>query len=267
MGLKQSYTNIAGYFNNNPGAKYSFGGGACFIGATLTGISVTPFAVKLVNEYKSKKDKNKKDFAILFGKLSLIYTPTIALTILGCNNLDKSCKTYEKQIAAATTAYMITDKAYREYKDKIKEKLSEKKEKQVHDEIVQKNLNEAENPEDSGKEISVIDNGELLCEIAKTKRFFRATPETVYKVEKELSDRFSQTKGETWVSFNDMYDMLGMDRDDLGDYLGWDVDSGIEWSYSYCIRGNNEKCLVIDFDFRIDPLIKNIGGYSEYAYM
>jgi hypothetical protein len=57
-------------------------------------------------------------------------------------------------------------------------------------------------------------------------------------------------KGEEYVSLNDFYDELGVDRIDVGEDLGWNVgrDGKIVVTTSATIAKNNIPCVVIHYE-------------------
>jgi hypothetical protein len=54
-----------------------------------------------------------------------------------------------------------------------------------------------------------------------------------------------------YVSLNELYDELGIDRTAVGDDLGWSVDKLIDIGFSSQIADNGEPSIVLDY--RVAP--------------
>ena len=270
MSLTDVARSTVGYLDIHKGGSLAFGGCVAFVGATACGIAVTPTAAKLVRTHKAKEDKKRGDTAKLVGKVAALYLPAIGLTVGGCVLVNKSCQTYRAQIATATAsaaaameAYRLTKKELEDYREQVKEEVGEKKEKKIHDDMVEKEANA--NPPTG----PAPNDGKIWCKIVKTGEWFQATPEDVHKTEKYLADRFSFLGCEAWVSFNDMRSELDIPLVPCGEYFGWDCEHGIDWEYSWGMLDNGDKFLAIDFDYQVDPKICNSSDvkFSDMADM
>ena len=53
---------------------------------------------------------------------------------------------------------------------------------------------------------------------------------------------------DNYVSLNEFYDLLGREHTELGDELGWNLDSGlIEVDFTSKIADNGKPCIVISY--------------------
>ena len=85
-----------------------------------------------------------------------------------------------------------------------------------------------------------------------SKRYFRATNETVLRAEYELNKLLAE---DCYVGLNELYDLLGIDPVDYGEYVGWSSAQMFEMYGSSWINFHHEKvemedgmeCFIIHF--------------------
>ena len=82
-------------------------------------------------------------------------------------------------------------------------------------------------------------------------RYFRASVESVQKIENLLNRRMLVAP-EMYVSVNDLYELLNIDRTKVGDLLGWNADNGnVEIGHTVVDTPFDEPCYVMDYN--IEP--------------
>lgn len=65
------------------------------------------------------------------------------------------------------------------------------------------------------------------------------------KAENELNRRM---RDEMYISLNDFYYEIGLNRTSIGDELGWNIDNGyIDLSFSSQLADDGTPCLVIEY--------------------
>ena len=78
-----------------------------------------------------------------------------------------------------------------------------------------------------------------------TGRYFRSDLDSIKKAVIELNMEISH---QNYISLNEFYSNIGLDRISNGDNLGWNIDSGyVETDYSTSLADNDEPCIVIDY--------------------
>lgn len=136
---------------------------------------------------------------------------TIAL-IFGANSLSK------KQQATLISAYALLDQTYREYKNKVKEVLGEESEQKVEDAIAEEKVSDL-CPAD----------GKLLFYEPNYGQGFERTMLEVQDAEYRLNQKFA-VEGE--ASLNDFFELLGLNKTDTGDMIGWSQEMAWD-NYNY----------------------------------
>ena len=157
----------------------------------------------------------------------------------------------EKQRAALSAAYTITETTLSEYRRKVEEKFGKRKEESVRDDIAKDKI--TANP--PGKtEIIVTGRGECLCYDSASGRYFKGEIEKLRRARDTLNLRL---RDEMFLSLNEFYSEIGLPPVDVGEKLGWNIDKGyIELIFSSHLTEDGEPCLVISYD--VQPYYKYI---------
>lgn len=179
--------------------------------AVLTG-RATIKAVRIVDEIEahSKKEIVKtvwKEYIPAAG----VGIATISC-IFGANTLNK------RQQAALMSAYALLDQTYKEYKSKVKEVLGEEAEQKVKDTIAEEKVSD----------ICPAD-GKLLFYEPNYGQGFERTMLEVQDAEYRLNQKFA-VEGE--ASLNDFFELLGLNKTDTGDLIGWSQEMAWD-NYNY----------------------------------
>ena len=147
--------------------------------------------------------------------------------------------------AAFISAYTIAESRFRDYQQKVVDKMGEAKEQAVRDDIAQDYVNA--NP---------INNSTLIVNDGDTQAFldlmsgrhFLSTVEKVRKAENKLN---YQLNNEAYASLNDFYDALGIPHISMGEDLGWRSGRMVDVRLSTTL---DEDRAVITLDFSVEPI-------------
>ena len=115
--------------------------------------------------------------------------------------------------AALVSAYTLLDSSFKEYKQKVKDIYGEDGEKTIRAELAKDKLKDVDLDE---YEDEYEDEKRLFYD-EYSKRYFRATNETVLRAEYELNKLLAE---DCYVGLNELYDLLGIDPDDYGEHIG-----------------------------------------------
>ena len=194
------------YLKRNAPTILTIAGGVGVVTTTVLGIKATPKALALIDNAK----KNKGEKLTKLEKIQAaapVYIPTVlsGVATLGCifgaNILNK------RQQAGLISAYALIDNSYKEYKSKVEELYGEEANNVVQEEIAK------EKYEKIKPEIE-----EVLIYDEFSGKFFNTTLVKLAMAEYEVN-RTIHMRG--WADYNDFYDVLGVERIDCGDELGW----------------------------------------------
>jgi hypothetical protein len=134
--------------------------------------------------------------------------------IFGANALNK------RQQAVLTSAYVMLDSSFKEYKKKVVELYGADEEKRIHVELAKDKLKDTE--------ISV-DDGTILFYDEYSNRYFNLSMDEFVQAIYYLNRNFILRE---YVSLNDFYMFLRLKPTELGETLGWSMNAGGAW-YGY----------------------------------
>lgn len=223
-------------------------GVAGMIATTVLAVKATPKAMALIEEEKLRRYKETDDDAITkVEAVKVAWKPYIPAVVTGAASVAciiGSTSVSGRRTAALAAAYQISETALSEYREKVVETIGEKKEQLVRDKIAKDKVEK--NPV-SKSEVIITNDGYTLCFDPISARYFKSTIEKIKRVENDLNKRMlHDITG--YVSLNEFYDELGLDRTAIGDDLGWNVDKLIDMGFSSQINDNGEPSIVLDYN-------------------
>lgn len=229
------------FWNRRGGTILTYIGSAGVVTTVVMAVRATPKALQSIESAKDEKGEELTKFEMVksaspaYISTTLMGAATIAC-IVGANVLNK------KNQAALASAYALLNTSYKEYKAKVIDIYGEEGDKKVRTEIVKDNYEEEK----------VINAGETLFYDEYSKRYFKATSESLlrakYEINKEVICNF-------YATINEFYDMVGLPRIDGGDEIGWSSALMYEmywtdWVDFWTERvelENGEECFIIHF--------------------
>lgn len=168
------------------------------------------------------------------------YIPPVAVGAATITSIVMANRISSKKIAALAVASTISERALQEYKTKVVEKLGERQETAIHDEIAQDRVNN--NPPSS--QIIIAGSGDVLCFEPLTGRYFNSTIETVKKAENKVNYDIIHYDS---CSLSTFFEEIGLPPTDYSDMVGWNVSNRMEVKFSTTMSEDNRPCLVIGF--------------------
>jgi hypothetical protein len=195
---------------------------------------IQPAIHELTDEFTAKE---------MFKLTWKCYVPTAILgtitmgCIMGANSISL------KRNAALAGLYSLSEKALKEYQEKVVEKMGEAKHKEIKEEIIKEKMEK--NPV-SNNEVIITGRGESLCYDSQSGRYFKSDMTTI---EAALNKMNRRLMNENTITLNEVYSELGLEGIKLGDIMGWDSAWGqIEPDFGSHIAEDGRPCLVLDFD-------------------
>lgn len=172
---------------------------------------------------------------------------TGAVTI-GC--IIGAVKIGNRRTAAITAAYSISEKAFEEYRDKVTEKLGERKEQNIRDEMAQEKVT-ATAP---GRDIVILGQGDVLCCDLHTGRYFLAGMVELKKAQNDVNFR---VLNDGYAYLSDFYAMLKVylpKETTYGHNMGWSKENGpMELKFSTVLAEETRPCLAFEYNY-LKPL-------------
>lgn len=220
-------------------------GAAGVVVTAVFSAKATPKALKAVEEKKKELHVDKLPFKETLKCTWKYYVPAALSGAASIACIIGSNTVHAKRYSALAAAYKLSETAITEYREKVIEKIGEKKEQEVHDAIVKDRI--AKNPPING-EIIRTGKGDTLCYDNTGGRYFYSSREEIERIANELNRKMNN--GEE-ISLNEFYGELGLFGTQIGYIIGWRADwQLIQPKFTTQLADDHRTpCLVIDFWF------------------
>jgi hypothetical protein len=146
-----------------------------------------------------------------------------------------------RRVAALATAYTLAEKAALTYKDKVVETIGKKKEEGIRAAMAQ---DEIDRHPISRETVYIEGGGGDLFRDSWSGRYFNSTRMALEKAAVAINQ---QLNNEYAATLSDFYDMVGLDRTDESDMIGWNSDCHLELEFSYGGTADDRPCGVVRF--------------------
>lgn len=205
--------------------------------AVLTGRATFKASV-LILEKEEETDNclRPKEMAELTWKL---YVPAIGTGAVSIASIIYANRIGTRRAAAVAAAYTLSERAFAEYREKILEKVGEKKETEYRDELAQDRVRK--NPP---REVIIIEGNSVLCYDAYTGRYFTSNVETLKKAQNDINYAVLNSY---YASLTDFYEKIGLPRTSSSDEFGWNSDKMLELKFSAVLTEEQKPCMSIEF--------------------
>ena len=235
--------------------------------ATEKGVTV---AGKPYNEEDSKKDLTLV-YVQTGAKLVKLYGPAIAVGALSITGIVASNRILTKRNAALAAAYATVDRGFKEYRGRVIERFGKDLDRELKYDIKAKEVEEIETDE-KGKE-KVVKKTINTATVSERSGYSRIFDETCVNWERNAEhNHFFLRQQQDWANqllrsrghlfLNEVYDMIGFDRSQAGNIVGWIydendptcnnfVDFGIDDIHDENKRlfiNGKEKSIILDFN-------------------
>jgi hypothetical protein len=168
------------------------------------------------------------------------YLPAVGTGVVTVSSIVFAHRIDAKRVVALTVASGISERALKEYREKVVEKLGERQDTKLRDEIAQNRV-DASPP---SKELVITGNGQVLCLDGLTGRYFMSTMEELKSAENKINYIINNHMG---ASLSEFYDEIGLAPTSYSDEVGWNPDQLIVLKISATMSQDSRPCMVVDF--------------------
>lgn len=199
------------------------------------------------DEYEKDPDKLVPDFdsanLTVLETLRIVrpcYAPAAIMgaatigCILGANSINL------RRQAALASLYSLSEATLKEYKEKAREIVGEKKAQKIEDEQVQDVINR--HPASTDGIIRTI-HGETVFYDTLSGRYFTSDIEFVRRVENDIKSMIFG--GDMCASLNDFYYQVGLNGIGLGEDVGWNIENLIDLKFTGVLMSDGTPCIAI----------------------
>lgn len=218
-------------------------------------VKATFEAARVIEKEQDRLDKEIKSHPLSFGeKTKLVWplyiTPGISgVLTLAC--ITGSAKSYSRRTAAAVTAYSLSEKAFDEYREKAIEKLTEKKELAMRDEIAQETVDKNPYaPPANSSQVVIIGPGQVLCCELLSRRYFHSDMDALKKAENKVNHWLINSQ---YCTLDDFYSEVGLEPTEDSGKLGWSNEKLMEMEFTTVLAADGQPCLAFKYNY-LQPL-------------
>lgn len=224
-------------------------------GTAITGVVTTAYLASRASVQASSKierfeslelthDRTRREKLIHDVKLVWTgYIPAVASGGVTIFCIVASTRVTNKRAAAAQAAFVLSERAYAEYRNKVLDEYGESKEQKIRDSIVEDRVRN--NPPTSGNVI-VAGSGTVLCCELYTGRYFSSDMETLRRAANDINYRLVRHDS---ASLEDLYDLLGLPPTSTSADIGWNSDKPMELEFTSVLTEDGKPCLAFNYNY------------------
>lgn len=160
-----------------------------------------------------------------------LYIPPVITGAVSIGAILCANRVSTRRTAAMAAAVTLSERAYDEYRDKVKETLGEKKEHKLRDELAQEQL--LKHPPAN---MQAPPMGKMLCRDSFSMRYFYCDVETLRRAENDVNKYILRNDAATLTYF---YGKIGLQPTDVSDEIGWNTDKMLELEITSVITPDN----------------------------
>lgn len=240
--------------NNAPAILTSVGVAGALTTAYLVGKASFKVSAELVEIQNGRNEANARGeldideidltFRTKFDLVWKEFVPAAAVAaltvaaIIGANHIST------RRAAAMASALTVSDRIFTEYKAKVVEKMGEKKEQAVHDEVV---ADRVSNLPKKDTEIVVL-SGDVLCLDVRSDRTFTGNMEDIRRAVNDINE---ELHNESYVALSRFYELVGLRDTAEATEVGWRAGEGLlKPRFTSALTSEGRPCLAVDFDVK-----------------
>ena len=227
------------------------GVGICgFVFSIIHSIKATVKATKRVEQYKIETNKAVVTKKEVFSLCWKYYVPSALSASISIPAIIFSNHVHNKRAAALATAYTMAETTLEEYRNKTKEIVGQKKEEEIHQEVIKDKIENSPKP----NTIAILSGDNSLWFEPLTGRYFYSNWNTIQRKANELNaDCLNGMTG--YITLSEWFEAIGLEPTTASDLLGWTIESGtgylIDINPGSTVTKDNQPCGIVNY--RYDP--------------
>lgn len=220
--------------------------------AYLTGRAAveSSYRIRLFEELKLNHDRTLveklKDETRLCWKFYIPAAAAGAVTI-GC--IIGTTRVTNKRAAAAQAAFVLSERAYSEYRAKVIEEYGDRRDQTIRDSIASDRV--SANPPPT---TIITGPGSVLCCELHTGRYFTSDMESLRRAENDINSRLVRHDSAT---IDDFYHLIGVSGTATSGDLGWNSDKLLSLEFTSVLDDQGRPCLAFNYNY-IRPLFEGM---------
>lgn len=198
-----------------------------------------PQAAVIMEDLKEEYP-DKIPYTVAFKRLCVVFAPPVASALITIFCIIMGNRIEHKRNVMLTSLASASETALKTYQEKVRERIGEKKEMEIRDEIAKDQINA--NPYRNDIPLETAGYGGDLFYDPESGRYFYSTIDYIKKV---VNDCNAMIISDMWIPLNEFYYRLGLRQTESGKDRGWNVDHRIEIDFSTQFADNDRPCGVL----------------------
>lgn len=255
MKLKELFTNVKEFTQKNSPALLTGVGVAGLFATAYMVYKASPKIHALLEDYRDvikeceTKEEKRDNTKEMLKQLAPMALPPVGMAVATSAAIIGSNTISARRVAVLSAAYSMSSEALKTLQMKTEELFDPKKVQKVKEAVAQKKLDKKNVDTTQLEDVILTRSGDVLCMDSYSGRLFRSNAQHIGQAVNELS---ADVQTDMYVSLNDFYDKIWLDRVPMGDDFGWNVDDlhhgQLSIDLSTALTKDKQPCLVINYD-------------------
>lgn len=229
--------------DNSPLILTAVGTAGVIATAVLTGKAAFK-AAELLGPEDDRIDMTKME---MFAFTWKNYVPACGVGLLTVGAVVGANQIGTRRAAALAAAFTISERAFDEYKGKVKETFGAGKEEKVVNAVAKDRM--MDNPPTVDNTIIITNDGDQLFQDSWSARYFRTSAESVHQAVNQLNHTII-TEGQ--ATLTDFYELLGLAKTRESDEIGWNANKLLDVYFAPVLHDNGQMP-ALAIEYRVVP--------------
>ena len=242
-----------GFHRNRPGILTGIGISSMITG-TILAVKATPAALEDIRQKKEEEGHEELTLAQTVQCCWKRYIWATMAEIVGTGCLIGAAADNQKRLSSLMAAYNVAENGLREaraYREFVREKIGEKKEREIYQQTMQAEVDRNPPPKELHPEMIDGDAPKPACYDVEFERYYYVSYDDVAKAVNKLNYEINNGLN-GYVSLNDFYEEIRVPRMKYGDNLGWSTETGLieipeKGNLQYAGTPNGWPCWILEF--------------------
>lgn len=221
------------------------------VSTVILAIRATPTAVSCIFEENERRaaiaEQDEGSPFVELTKRDIVrltwmeYIPTIGMTAITITCIIGAQSINTRRQAALISGFTLAETAFKEYREKVTERLGEKADQGVRDDIAKDHVQN--NP--VSNQVVITGKGDVLCYDHMSGHYFNCDMESLRRAQNDIN---AQCINGMYASQNDFYQKIGLPNSRYGEEYGWTTTNMLELKFSAVMSEDNTPCIAIDYE-------------------
>lgn len=229
--------------DNAPTILTAMGVTGTVVTAYLTGRASVK-AVEILREQEEAQEILDRDPLTAKEKVQITwkcFIPPVTVGVLTITCIIGVNRIGMRRTAALAAAYSLSEKAFDEYKEKVKERIGESKEQTLRDDIAQDQVSRKPL---ASNEIILTGNGDVLCYDSITGRYFLSQVETIRRAQNDINHQVLTGNNASLYNF---FELINLPSTPYSHEVGWSLDELLDVKFSAVMADDGRPCISINY--------------------